>query len=427
VVVDVGNLYSVFGLPNYIKPLHMKNVRIGLIKEGKKPIDGRVALCPEQAALLQIIFPNVDVYCQSSDIRCFTDEEYVNSGIKVVPQVNHCDVLLGIKEVPVEELIPEKTYMFFSHTIKKQPYNRFLLQEILRKKIRLIDYECLRNPRGDRIVGFGRFAGIVGAYNGILTYGLKNGYFNLRRAKDCHDYAELKEEYPKIKLPPIKLMLTGSGRVAGGAIEVLEEIGLRKVWPKDIVNKEFDVPVYAQLFTRDYHYPKNGGKFNVRDFYKRPDLYYSDFKKYLPYIDLFIAGSYWDPLGPALFSVEDMKKEDLKLKVIADITCDIDGSIPSTKKASTIDDPFYDYNPFQDSVEKAFSHNRHISVMAIDNLPAELPRDASHEFGQTLLSSVLPYLLDGDEFGIIEKATIAENGELTKYFFYLKDFVEGRG
>jgi saccharopine dehydrogenase (NAD+, L-lysine forming) len=404
----------------------MQNIRIGLIKEGKKPVDGRVSLCPEQAALLQKIFPHVDVYCQSSTIRCYSDDEYRSLGIRVVDRVDHCDILLGIKEVPVEDLIPEKTYLFFSHTIKKQPYNRHLLQEILRKKIKLIDYECLKNPKGDRVLGFGRFAGIVGAYNGILTYGLKNNFFHLKRAKDCRDYAELKEEYRKINLPPIKVMITGSGRVAGGAIEVLEGMGIKKVWSKDIVQKKFDVPVYAQLFTRDYHYPKDGGKFNVRDFYQRPDLYQTDFKKYLPHVDLFIAGSYWDPRGPALFSVEDMKKDDFNLKVIADITCDIGGSIPSTKKASSIDDPVYDYNPFQDSVEKAFSDSRHISVMAIDNLPAELPRDASCEFGQSLLSSVLPYLFDGDEFGIIEKATITENGELTKYFYYLKDFVEGK-
>jgi saccharopine dehydrogenase (NAD+, L-lysine forming) len=403
----------------------MRKLSIGLIREGKIPADGRVAMSPEQAALLQKKFPNVNVYCQSSTIRCFSDHEYMDSGIKVVPNVGHCDILLGIKEVPVDDLVPEKTYLFFSHTIKKQPYNRKLLQEILKRKIRLIDYECLKDPRGNRILGFGRFAGIVGAYNGILTYGLRQGLFHLKRAKDCRDYKELKEEYRKAILPPIKILLTGSGRVANGAIEVLEGMGIRKVWPREIIGKEFGFPVYAQLFTRDYHYRKNGDKFNVREFYQRPDLYYTDFNKYLPHIDMFIAGSYWDPRGPALFTVEDMRRDNMKLKVIADITCDIEGSIPSTKKASTIDDPVYDYNPYLDKTEPAFSGNGSVSVMAIDNLPAELPRDASIEFGQSLINSVLPYLFDGDEFGIIKKATIAEDGELTNYYYYLKDFVDG--
>jgi saccharopine dehydrogenase (NAD+, L-lysine forming) len=405
--------------------LKMKNLSSGLIKEGKKPSDSRVALSPEQAALLQKKFPHVNVHCQSSATRCFSDQEYKDVGINVVPYVDHCDILLGIKEVPVADLVPGKTYLFFSHTIKKQSYNRQLLQEILKSKIRLIDYECMKDPRGNRILGFGRFAGIVGAYNGILTYGLKKGLFRLKRARNCRDYDELREEYHKVVLPPIKIILTGSGRVANGAIEVLESMGIKKVWPREIINKEFGFPVYAQLFTRDYHYRKDGNKFNVREFYQCPDLYFTDFSKYLSHIDLFIAGSYWDPRGPALFSIEDMRKKNMKLKVTADITCDIEGSIPSTKKATTIDEPIYDYNPYLDTVEPPFSGNDHVSVMAIDNLPNELPRDASIEFGQCLINSVLPYLFDGDEFDIIKKATITEQGGLTKSFYYLKDFAEG--
>ena len=208
-------------------------IKIGLIREGKIPVDSRVALTPEQVVDLQIKFSEVEVIVQTSDIRCYSDSEYAEKGITVKENIDECDILLGIKEVPVDQLIAEKTYLFFSHTIKKQPYNRQLLQEILKKNIRLIDYEVIRDKKGRRLVAFGRYAGIVGAYNGILTYGIRYNLFNLKRAKDCFDYNELKNEYKKVKLPPVKIVITGTGRVGQGAVEVLEGMRIKRIWPKD--------------------------------------------------------------------------------------------------------------------------------------------------------------------------------------------------
>jgi alanine dehydrogenase len=357
------------------------------------------------------------------DIRCVKDDEYAEAGIPVVEDICQCDIVLGVKEVPIPQLIPDKTYFFFSHTIKKQPYNRKLLQEILRKNIRLIDYETLTDKNGNRIIAFGRFAGIVGAYNGILTYGKKYKLFDLKRAKDLFDFNNLRIELKKVKLPPIKILITGGGRVSKGAKEIMRELNIVEVSPGDFLNKFFSYPVFTQVRSKDYHYKKNGEKFDPAEFYQRPELYSSDFVKYAKVADILIAAAYWDIKAPVLFKREDMLQPDFQIKVIADITCDIQGSIPATKQASTIDDPFYDYDPKDDQVKPPFINQDLITVMAIDNLPGELSRDASESFGDQLMSGVLPTLIEGDPEGIIEKATITQNGKLTSRFSYLQDFV----
>lgn len=396
--------------------------KIGLIKEGKIPQDSRVAFAPSQALSIKNQY-SVEIVCQKSEIRCFADQEYAQLGIPVVDDVGDCDILFGIKEVPLNQLIENKTYLFFSHTIKAQPYNRNLLKTILDKKIRLIDYEVLKEAKGKRVVAFGRYAGIVGAYNAILTFGLKSNLFSLKRAKDCFDYQELKQEYKKVKLPPSKILVTGTGRVGQGATEVLDGMGISRIWPKDFVNKKYDHPVYTQLFSRDYYTRKDGKQFDIYDLYKNPQLFKSYFERYLPYMDIMIAGAYWDPRAPVLFTRDQIVQDDNRPQVIADITCDIEGSIPSTKKASTIAEPFYDYNAETDSIAPPFSDPVHTTVMAVDNLPSELPRDASTDFGAALLQYVLPNLLQKDDEGMIAKATIAENGQLTEHFKYLTDYV----
>lgn len=402
----------------------MAELKIGIIREGKVPVDNRAPLTPEQAARLRRLFPGVEVFCQTSAIRCFSDQEYEAKGIEATDDLTPCDLLLGIKEPRVEDLLADKTYMFFSHTIKKQPYNRTLLQKILEKNIRLIDYECLKDAEGARTLAFGRYAGIVGAYNGIYAYYMKHNLGSLKRAKDCFDYDELKNEFKKIRLPPIKIVLTGSGRVGTGARETLENLSIRRVWPKDFF-REYNEPVYVQLFSRDYYRRIDNAKFNYREFISQPELYKSTFSRFLSHTDLLIVGSYWDPRGDRLFTREEMLSDDFRIKVIADISCDINGPIPSTKRASTIDEPIYDYDPEQDQTAAPFSDDRHIAVMAVDNLPSELPRDSSADFGNDLLTKVLPFVLRKDN-GMIERATIAENGRLTPYYQYLQDYVEGR-
>ena len=398
-------------------------IKIGLIREGKNPPDKRVAFTPLQVEEIQQRFPQVKVVCQKSAFRCFNDSEFTALGIDIVEDISDCDILMGIKEVPITNLVDNKTYFFFSHTIKKQPYNRKLLQAILKKNIRLIDYEALKDTQGNRLVAFGRFAGIVGAYNGLWAYGKRYNLFELRRAFECFDINDLKLEIRNIKLPPIKIILTGAGRVAKGAMETLDTAGIRKVNPSDFLSKEFHESVYVQLSSADYHERIEGGHFNREEFHTHPEKYKSLFSSFAKAGHLLLAGAYWNPKAPVLFTKEEIKSNDFKIKVIADITCDINGSIPSTKRASTIPDPLYDWDPHSDSIMPALSDESYITTMSVDNLPCELPRSASEEFGRDLIDRILKPLLDKDKEGIIKRGTVAEHGSLTKEFNYLLDYI----
>jgi saccharopine dehydrogenase (NAD+, L-lysine forming) len=401
----------------------MSPVKIGLLREGKTPPDKRVPFTPRQVEEILQRYPDVTFICQPSVARCFKDEEYNEVGVEVREDLSACDILMGVKEVPVQNLINDKTYLFFSHTIKKQPYNRHLLQEVLRKNIRLIDYETLKDSQGNRLVAFGRYAGIVGAYNALWTYGLRYEAYRLRRAFECFDVNDLKLELRRVKLPAIKIILTGAGRVGKGAMETLDSAGIRKVSPEDFLTHHYQEPVYVQLSSAEYHERKEGGHFNREEFHRHPEKYISTFKKFAAQADMLIAGAYWNPSAPVLFTRQDMLSPDFKIKIIADVTCDIDGSIPSTKKASTITDPLYDYDPVSDQTHPQLSNDKFVTVMGVDNLPCELPRSASEEFGRDLIDRILRPLLESDIEGIIERATIAENGDLKPLFKYLQDYV----
>ncbi|MBT0809797.1 alanine dehydrogenase [Litoribacter ruber] len=398
-------------------------MKIGLIRENKIPIDKRVAFSPDQ---LTTIHEDSDRYfdfvVEPSPHRCYEDEEYVDEGIEVSADLDDCDVLMGIKEVPVANLLSDKTYFFFSHTIKKQPSNRKLLQAILEKNITMIDYEVLKDDKCNRVVAFGRWAGIVGAYNGIWTYGQKTGRFSLKRAHECFDLKELKKELQKVKLPAVKLLVTGTGKVAKGAIEVLEWLKIKKVEPVAFLEKEYGEAVFTQVGSADYNKRKDDGMFNREEFHKQPELYESNFLRFTKVADIFMAAAYWDHKAPRLFEKKDTASPDFKIKVIADITCDIDGSVPTTVKSSTVADPVFDFDPQTQDTCEAFSGENHISVMAIDNLPCELPRDASHDFGNQLMKHVIPELLL-EKSEMLDRATIAKGGKLTTNFTYLEDYV----
>jgi len=400
----------------------MAPLTIGLIREGRIPHDKRVPFTPLQAEEIMQRFGHVKMVCQHSAVRSFTDEEYTALDIPVVEDVSACDILMGIKEVQLPDLIANKTYLFFSHTLKKQPHNRKLIQTVLKKNIRLIDYEALKDSQGNRLVAFGRFAGIVGAYNGLLTYGKRYNLFSMRRAFECFDINDLKLELRKVALPPIKIVLTGAGRVGKGAMETLDTAGIRKVSPSEFLSRTFDEPVYVQLSSAEYHVRKDGGHFNREEFHKNPDRYKSEFAPFTKVTDLLLAGAYWNPSAPMLFKRQDMLSHEFRIKVIADITCDINGSIPSTKRASSIADPLYDYNPVSDEVLAPMTGERYVTVMAIDNLPCELPRSASEEFGRDLIDRILKPLLVEDPEGIIARGTIAEHGKLGSHFQYLSDY-----
>ena len=403
----------------------MQELKIGIIKEGKVPVDRRVPVTPFQVEEILKNYSNVKVNCQRSDVRCFEDTEYAQAGANLVDDVSDCEIILGVKEVPVEMLADDKTHFFFSHTIKKQEYNRALLQIILEKKIRLIDWECLTNLNGQRLIAFGRYAGIVGAYNGILTYGKRYNLFHLRPAHECFDLDDMSKEYSKVKLPAIKIAITGGGRVSKGAMEVLTGMKIRKVSPTEFLTEYFNEPVYTQLNTRDYNQRKGGGTFSRDEFYQNPENYESSFGQYAKKADLLIAGAFWDPRAPVLFTNEEANQSHFRIRVIADITCDIEGSIPSTVRPSTIENPIYDYNPSDRREEPAFADEGNITVMAVDNLPCELPRNASEDFGKEFLKHILPNLVGEDKDRIIERATICNNGKLMPDFSYLQDFVDG--
>lgn len=404
----------------------MSTTNIAIIREEKTPQDTRTPLTPKQARQIMEADNSVNIFCQSSDIRCYTNQEYQNEGIEVVDDVSHCDILLGVKEVKIERLIPGKTYFIFSHTIKKQPYNQNLLKQIVENKIRLVDYECLTNAKGNRIIAFGRWAGIVGAYNALWTYGKKYGSYSIKRAFECNNLNELFAELKKVELPPIKLLITGNGRVSQGGLEVFEAAGLKKVDPEQYLFQQFSEPVYCQIDVDVYTKWKDKDSFSFEHFFRHPDQYKSNFKTFAKTTDVLIMAAYWDPNAPRLFELEEIKDNSFKIRVIADITCDIDGSVPTTIRPTTIAEPVYDYDLQNLEELEAFSNQNQLSVMAIDNLPNELPRDASESFGNQWTENVLPELLKGADRPAIKNATIAENGDLTQKFEYLRDYLNGR-
>ena len=404
-------------------------MKIGLIKEGKIPPDNRVALTPQQCAFVERLFP-AKIIVEPSPLRCFEDSEFEDEGIILSQNLENCDFLLGIKEVPVEQLIPNKTYFFFSHTIKKQVHNCPLLKAILEKNITLIDYEVLTDDYNQRLIAFGKFAGMVGAHNGMLGYGLRKGAYTLPRMKDLESYAEARSIYKQIILPPLSIVVSGSGRVAKGAMEVLLDLGIKKVAPTDFLVEKYDMPVFTQIHPIDYVTRIDGEPFEKQDYYRTPALFRSTFAKFYRKADVFINCIFYDKTAPSFFNLEDMRQPDFRIKTIADVSCDMMpfSSIPATIKSSTISEPFYGFDPFKNvEADNPFAGNA-ITMMTIDNLPNELPRDASSYFGDQFIINILPELqaiLRGEKSKILERATITQNGQLTPKYEYLKTWVMG--
>ncbi len=395
---------------------------IGIIREQKNPPDNRVPLSPSVCASLKK--KGIKVIVESSPDRCFSDEEYRKKGIEVSNDLSDCNVLMGVKEVPIDYLVANKTYFFFSHTIKEQAHNRKLLQAILKKNIRLIDYEVLTDTSGKRLIAFGKFAGMVGAHNALWTYGQRTKLFSLPRMKDLSGYEEAKEIYSAAKFPPVKIVLTGKGRVGQGAALVLDDMGIKKITPHDFLNKEFDFAVYTHLGTEDYVETRNNTPFEKSEYYKFPNRFENTFMKYAKVSDIFINGIFYNKEAPPFFTSKEMRSTDFNIKVIADVTCDIapESSVPSTLFASTISDPVFGYDPKTEQADGPFK-NDVIDVMSIDNLPNELARDASEQFGKTFEALILDALLEGPNHRMMVDATLTSNGKLTEKFQYLEDYV----
>ena len=400
-------------------------MKFGIIKERKNPPDRRVVFSPGKLEEFKKNYPEAVIKVESSDIRVFSNEAYKAAGLEVTENVSDCDVLFGVKEVPIEALINNKKYFFFSHTIKKQPYNRKLLLAILEKNIELYDHETIVGENGMRLIGFGRYAGIVGAYNGFRAIGLTNETFNLPKAETLDSQQELISELKKIKLPNIKILLTGNGKVAYGAKEMLDAMSIKEVSVDEYLNNSFNEPVYCLADVLDYNKRKDGQVIDNFDFYDHPEKYESDFMRFAKVSHFFIAGHFYGNGAPYLFTREDAKAKDFNIKFVADISCDVDGPVASTIKASTIADPIYGYNP-QTASEVNFKDKNAIVVMAVDNLPCELPKDASEGFGEMFLENVIPAFFNNDKDGVLERAKMTENGKLTPRFSYLQDYIEGK-
>lgn len=396
-------------------------LNIGLIREGKVPPDSRVPLTPQQCHQIIREYP-VEIRVQSAAGRCFSDREYRALRIPVEDEVVAADVLMGVKEVPIEMLVPHKTYFFFSHTIKKQAYNRDLLRAVLDKQITLIDYEALTDAQGKRLIAFGRFAGMVGAHNALFTYSRRTGAFSLKQMKDYRDYAAAQAAYTELRLPPLKIVLTGTGRVGSGAAQVLRDMGIRQVTPEDFLEQTYDEAVFTQLRVAHYVRRPDDQPFVSADFYRSPAEFESAFEPFAHRADIMINGIYWDNRAPQFFSRDDMTSEAFAIQVIADITCDIApvSSIPSTLRASTIANPIFGYDP-QTGREVPPHQTGVIDMMTIDNLPNELPRDASEAFGEQFMRHILPELLL-PESAMLTRATVAQAGQLGPHFQYLSDY-----
>ena len=399
-------------------------LRIGLIREGKVPADNRVALTPAQCKWIHKNSDDVKIVVQSSSTRCFTDKEYLAAGIDVQQDMQHCDILFGIKEVPVADLIDGKTYFFFSHTKKKQPYNQQLLMSVIQKEITLVDYECLEHDDGQRIIGFGFFAGIVGAHNGMMAYGKRTGTYNLERVYKQKSLRELVHTYFGLKLPQIKIAVTGSGRVASGILEVMNLMGVIEVEADEFLERQFSYPVYVHLKGADLYRHKITGKYNRDDFHLHPQQYQNTFYPYTHEADILINGVYWDTGIPRLFEWEHMKEKEFRIQTIADITDDIDGSIPCNLGDATMQDPIYGVDKLSREKKPPYERGT-IDIMAVGNLPNELPRDASRYFGEQLIKYILEDVVKGTS-PVLDRATIVDKGKLTAAFEYLRDYAEGK-
>lgn len=401
-------------------------IKIGIIREGKSPSDSRVPLTPDQCAELSQD-ADLDLFVQPSPVRCFPDAAFQELDVPMSDDLSDRDILMGVKEVPIEQLLPNKTYLFFSHTIKAQVYNQKLLRAVVDKNIRLIDYEVLTDEKGRRLIAFGKFAGMVGAHNGLLTYGRRTGTFQLGRMKDALDYDHVKKEmYAPLDLPAIKIVLTGTGRVASGAALVLKDMGIEQVSPQAFLEQTYSKAVFTQLGVKDNVRRKDGQAFDLNAFFQDPQPYESCFAPFTEIADIMINGIYWDNAAPAFFSLNEMRKPDWNIKVIADVTCDIApvSSIPSTLRASTIADPIFGFDP-QTEKETEPHQEGVIDMMTIDNLPNELPRDASRAFGEQFIQNILPEFKKADS-SILQRATIAEGGQLGPHFKYLQDYLDGK-
>ena len=398
---------------------------IGIVRESRND-ENRTPLVPEHIKKYKESNPNINFIIQPSNSRCFSDEEYELCGAKINENLNECSIIFGVKEIDPNILINNRTYLFFSHTFKinKQQKNiekhkKDLLLSILNKKITLIDYENIRGKNGTRCLGFGRFAGIVGCYNTLNLLLKVLGKQSLASAYKINDYERLVLNLKNLYFPKTKILVTGDGRVAKGVIELLNLTNIKAVSKKDYLEKKFDQPIFCNLETKDYVTNNSSSDFSLEHFINNPQNYSSSALQYLKETDILISAHYWDPSSPKIFENEDLKVLQ-NLKIVGDITCDINGSVPTTIRSTTIEEPNYWIERY--TLKEIDENNDGIAVMAVDNLPSELPRDSSTEFSEGIINEVLPFLLKEDD-GRILNGTITTDGSFLEKYNYLNDYI----
>ena len=398
-------------------------MKFGIIKERKNPPDRRVVFSPDELARLKQLYQGLTVKVESSDIRVFSDEDYRNIGVEVADDISDCSVFFGVKEVPIDHLIADKSYFFFSHTLKKQPHNRQLLRALLEKNIDFYDHETLVDAHNHRLIGFGKYAGIVGAYNAIRAFGIKFELFKLPKAASLSGKEALIAHLKRLVLPPLKFVVTGTGKVGSGVKEVLDAIKISEVSVENYLTKNYTQPVYTLIDVLEYNKRIDGNVLDFNNFFDHPQDYVSDFERFTKVSDIYITAHFHANEAPKILTREMLQANDCKIKIVADISCDVDGSISCTLRSSSIDEPFYGYLPSENKEVDIF-HPAAIVVMAVDNLPSELPKDASEGFGEMLMEHVIPAFFNGDKDGILQRAKMTEKGKLTPRFSYLQEFVD---
>lgn len=431
---------------------------IGIRHEDKYKLERRAPLTPKHVARL-VKHKKLDIIIQTSDKRIFSDEEYLQAGAIISSDLRDCSVIFGVKEMPESFFEPEKTYVFFAHVVKGQPYNMAMLRRLMDLKCNLIEYEKVVDDQGKRLIFFGRYAGMAGMINSLWAMGLRlkeAGYSsNLVKLKQAHHYHSLTEARDDIsaigqliaenginhELRPFVIGFTGYGNVSQGAQEIIGLLPVKEISPGKLLElhrrkKLPDNLVYKVIFKEEDLFEHiHGEPFELHDYYANPQNYRSRFEQYIPYLSVLINCIYWDKRYPRIVTKEYLRKlyasGKPRLMVIGDISCDVDGSIECTVKPTEIDDPIYVYNP--DTEQISMGHEGHgVLVMAVDILPAELPRDSSDGFADVLVNFVKSiadadfeeHFDDLDLPKPIKKALILHKGELTPDFKYIEEFLK---
>ncbi len=425
---------------------------IGIRREDKNIWERRVPLIPRHVEILKKEH-DIQTRLQPFPARAFSDDEYKAIGAEINEDLTPCQTILAVKEIPTPFLIANRTYLFFSHTIKGQSHNMPLLQKMLDLQCTLIDYECIKDDQGRRLVFFGRFAGLAGMIDTLHAFGqrLKGRGLDtpFAQIRPTYEYSGLEEAKKHLReigdqikrtgfpalLAPLVVGITGYGHVSQGAQEILDLFPVKEISPKQLFSLKAENPrtLYKVVFKEEHTVQPidPGHRFDLQDYYQHPEKYRSAFERYVPYLTILVNGIYWDPRYPRLISKKYLREnywQQNRLQVIGDISCDINGSIECTEKVTESHNPAFVYNPLSDTIVDGFAGNG-ITVIAVDNLPSELPRDASESFSEALYRFI-PEIVNADMTVPFEKcalppeikrAVIVYNGELTPDYRYLQE------